>query len=103
MRLKAILVAIGVVAVSFFSGLKVMDWISPPGPAPRQVAHLPPLPQASRSSVILAQVAIPVGASRDAADRSAARHFAGKADNPVSHRLHKVAIGGPEAHSPFGA
>jgi hypothetical protein len=103
MRLKAILVAIGVVAVSFFAGLKVMDWLSPPGPAPRQVAQLPPLPQASRSSVILAQVAIPVGAIRDAADRSAARNFSGKADNPVSQILQNADIGWTAARGSIGA
>src|SRR5579871_4416877 len=102
MRLKAILVAIGVVAVSFFVALKVMDWLSPPGPAPRHAAELPPLPQTSRSSVILAQVAIPVAAIRDAADRSAARNFSGKADNPVSQVLQNADIGWTAARGPIG-
>ena len=45
MRLKTILVAITVVAVSFLASLKVMDWLSPRGAvkAPVLVA-LPPLP-----------------------------------------------------------
>ena len=103
MRVKAILVAIGVVAVSFLVALKVMDWLSPPGPAPRHAAELPPLPQTSRSSVILAQVAIPIGAIRDAADRNAARNFSGKADNPVSQILQNADIGWTATRGTIGA
>ena len=49
-RLKAILIAIAVIAVSFLVSLKAMDWLSPRGTsgAPA-LAQLPPLPPASRS------------------------------------------------------
>ncbi len=104
MRLKAILLAVAVVAVSFFVSLKALDWLSPrgtvPGPA---LAQLPPLPPASRSSVILAQVTIPISAIRDAADRSAARSFAGKADNPVSQILQNADIGWTASRGPIAA
>jgi hypothetical protein len=104
MRLKAILLAIAVVAVSFFVSLKALDWLSPrgtvPGPA---LAQLPPLPPAPRSSVILAQVTIPISAIRDAADRSAARSFAGKADNPVSQILQNADIGWTASRGPIAA
>jgi hypothetical protein len=104
MRLKAILLAIAVVAVSFFVSLKALDWLSPrgtvPGPA---LAQLPPLPPAPRSSVILAQVTIPISAIRDAADRSAARNFAGKADNPVSQILQNADIGWTASRGPIAA
>ncbi|THD51013.1 MAG: DUF4403 family protein [Bradyrhizobium sp.] len=104
MRLKAILLAIAVVAVSFFVSLKALDWLSlrgtVPGPA---LAQLPPLPPAPRSSVILAQVTIPISAIRDAADRSAARNFAGKADNPVSQILQNADIGWTASRGPIAA
>ncbi len=104
MRLKAILLATAVVAVSFFVSLKALDWLSPrgtvPGPA---LAQLPPLPPAPRSSVILAQVTIPISAIRDAADRSAARSFAGKADNPVSQILQNADIGWTASRGPIAA
>jgi hypothetical protein len=104
MRLKAILLAIAVIAVSFFLSLKAMDWLSPRGtvPAPA-LAQLPPLPPAPRSSVILAQITIPIAAIRDAADRGAARNFAGKADNPVSQILQNADIGWTASRGPIAA
>ena len=104
MRLKAILLAAAVVAVSFFVSLKAMDWLSPrgAGPAPALV-ELPPLPPAPQVSVILAQVVIPISAIRDAADRGAARNFAGKADNPVSQILQDADIGWTASRGPIAA
>ena len=72
------------------------------GPAPA-LAQLPPLPPAPRSSVILAQVTIPISAIRDAADRGAARNFAGKADNPVSQILQNADIGWTASRGPIAA
>ena len=104
MRLKAILLAIAVVAVSFLVSLKAMDWLSPRDTVPRPVlAQLPPLPPAPRISVILAQVAIPIPAIRDAADRGAAHNFAGKADNPVSQILQDADIGWTASRGPIAA
>ncbi|MGZ5872666.1 MAG: DUF4403 family protein [Bradyrhizobium sp.] len=104
MRLKTILLAVVVVAVSFFVSLKAMDWLSPRGTVPRPaLVQLPPLPPAPRSSVILAQVVIPISAIRDAADRSAARNFAGKADNPVSQILQNADIGWTASRGPIAA
>jgi hypothetical protein len=102
--LKSILLAIAVVAASFFISLKTMDWLSPRGAvrAPVLVA-LPPLPAAPRSSVILAPVAISLGAIRDAADRGAARSFAGKADNPASQILQNADIGWTASRGPITA
>ena len=86
--LKTILLAIAVVVVSFFVSLKTMDWLSPRATVGAPVLfELSPLPSAPRGSVILAPVAIALTAIRDAADRSAPRNFAGKADNPVSQIL----------------
>ena len=95
MRLKLILLAIAVVAGSFLVSLKLIDWVSPRGGSlrPAAVADLPPLPPAPHSSVILAQVTIPITAIRDAADRGAPRNLSGKADNPVSQVLQNADIG----------
>ena len=105
MRPKAILIAIAVIAVSFFAGLKAMDWLSPRGTfnARPVIADLPPLPPAPKSSVILAQVAIPISVIRDAADRSAARNFSGKADNPVTQILQNADIGWTASRGPVTA
>jgi hypothetical protein len=104
MRLKTILPAIAVVAVSFLVGLKALDWLSPRGEVKRPaIADLPPLPPAPRSSVILAQVVIPLSAIRNAADQSAARNFAGKADNPVSQILQNADIGWAASRGPIVA
>ena len=102
MRPKIILLAIAVVAVSFFVSLKAMDWFSPQISNTRPaVANLPPLPPAPRSSVILAQVTIPITAIRDAAERGAPRTFAGKADNPVSQVLQNADIGWTASRGPL--
>src|SRR5487761_2350275 len=83
MRLKAILLAIVVVAISFLISLKAMDWLSPRGTVPAPVlAQLPPLPPASRSS---------------------ARSFAGKADNPASQILQNADIGWTASRGPIAA
>jgi hypothetical protein len=103
MRPKVILIGIAVVAVSFFVSLKAMDWLSPSGPGSRAVvADLPPLPPAPRSSVIMAQISIPVTAIRDAADRGTPRNFSGKADNPVSQVLQNADIGWTASRGPIG-
>ena len=104
MRPITILLAIAVVGVSFFASLKAIDWLSPRGTVPRPVlAQLAPLPPAPRSSVILAQVVIPISAIREAADRSAARNFNGKADNPISQILQNADIGWTDSRGPIAA
>ncbi|HEY5127945.1 MAG TPA: DUF4403 family protein, partial [Bradyrhizobium sp.] len=102
--LKTILLAIALVAVSFFVSLKTMDWLAPRGTVGAPVlVELPPLPPAPRSSVILAPVVIALTAIRDAADRGAPRTFAGKADNPVSQVLQNADIGWTASRGPITA
>src|ERR1700676_2010554 len=102
--LKTILLAIAVVAVSFFVSLKAMDWLAPRGTTSAPVlVHLPPLQPAPRSSGILVPVSIALSAIRDAADRGAARSFAGKADNPVSQILQNADIGWTAPRGPITA
>jgi hypothetical protein len=91
MRLKMILLAIGVIAASFVVSLKVMDWLSPRGTGPALV-QLPPLPAVPRTSSIIAPVTIPLAAIRDTVDRNAPRNFAGQADNPVGQVLQNADI-----------
>ena len=74
LNLKTILIAVAVIAVSFFVSLKAMDWLSPRGGGKAPVlAELPPLPPATRN---LARA----GAGFDRADgdprRRRARHRA---------------------------
>src|ERR1700730_692143 len=103
-RLKTILLATAMVAVSFFVSLKIMDWLSPRGTVAAPVlVELPPLPPAPRSSSIIAPVAIALTAIRDAAERGAPRNFEGKADNPVSQILENADIGWTASRGPIAA
>jgi hypothetical protein len=104
LRLKTILLAAAVIAVSFLISLKAMDWLSPRGTVRAPVlVELPPLPPAPRSSSIIAPVAIALAAIRDAADRGAPRSFAGKADNPASQILQNADIGWTASRGPIAA
>jgi hypothetical protein len=101
-RPRTILLGVAVVAVSFFVSLKAMDWLSPRAKlATLQLAQLPPLPLAPRSSVVVAPVAISLTAIREAAERAAPRNFAGKADNPVSQILQNADIGWTASRGPI--
>ena len=103
-RLRIILLAIAVVATSFFVSLKAMDWLSNRGTVAAPVlAELPPLPPAPRISSIIAPVSISLAAIRDAADRGAPRNFAGKAENPVSQILQNADIGWTASRGPIAA
>src|SRR5882757_4462800 len=103
-RLKTILLAAAVIAVSFLLSLKAMDWLSPRGTVPAPVlVELPPLPPAPRSSSIVAPIVIALTAIRDSADRGAPRTFAGKADNPVAQILQNADIGWTASRGPISA
>ena len=102
MRLKTLLLAAVVIAVSFLVSLKAMDWLSPHGTVAGPVlAELPPLPPASRSSIIVAPVTVSLAAIRDVADRAAPRTFAGKADNPSPQVLQNADIGWTASRGPI--
>src|SRR3954465_9842014 len=103
MRLKPILIAVAVIAVSFFISLKAMDWLSPRGGTAPVLVELPPLPQVPRTSTIIAPVAITLNAIRDAADRGTPRNFAGKAANPAEQILQNADIGWTAARGPITA
>ena len=104
MRLKMILVATAVVAVSFLASLKLMDLLSPRGDVkPPALVELPPLPAAPRSSSILATASISLAAIRDAADRGTPRTFSGRADNPAPQILQNADIGWTASRGPITA
>ena len=101
---RTILIAIAVVAVSFFVSLKAMDWLSSRGSSPAPaLTELPPLPPVSRSSVIVAPVSVALSLIRDIADHAAPRNFTGKADNPVSQVLQNADIGWSASRGPIFA
>lgn len=93
MRLKSVAIAAGVVATAFAATLMAMDWLasdlSPPAPV---LAQLPPLPETTRHSILLAPIKISLKAIADAAERAAPRNFAGKAANPVPQLLQDADI-----------
>jgi hypothetical protein len=103
MRLKTILIAVALVAVSFFISLKTMDWLSPRGANAPMLIELPPLPAVPRTSTIIAPVAITLNAIRDAADRGTPRNFAGKAANPAEQILQNADINWTAARGPITA
>jgi hypothetical protein len=103
MRLKTILIAVAVLAVSFFVSLKAIDWLSPRGGNAPVLVELPPLPPVPRTSTIIAPIAITLNAIRDAADRGTPRNFAGKAANPVEQILQNADINWTAARGPISA
>lgn len=103
MRLKTILIAAALVAVSFFISLKAMEWLSPRGANAPVLTELPPLPAVPRTSTIIAPVAIALNAIGDAADRGTPRNFAGKAANPAEQILQNADINWTAARGPITA
>jgi Domain of unknown function (DUF4403) len=102
LRPKTILIALVVIAISFYASLKVMDWLSPSAPVQGPVlTQLPPLPSVARSSIILAPVSISLSAIHDAAERAVPRTFQGKANNPVSQILQNADIGWNASRGPI--
>lgn len=94
-----------VLAVSFAISLWALDYFWPrearePDRLP-SLAAAPPLPQVTRTSVIIAPVAIALPAIRDMMERAAPRDLTGKPDNPLSKVLSKADIGFTVARSPL--
>jgi hypothetical protein len=103
-RPRTILLAIGVVAVSFFVSLKALDWLAPRTALPKEAqVALPPLPPAARTSFVMAPVSIALSALRDAADHATPRTFTGKADNPAAQVLQNADIGWTASRGPIAA
>jgi Domain of unknown function (DUF4403) len=98
------IVTIAVLLVLFFAvALFVMDWLWPPSAPSRspQLAAVPPLEAVTRSSVVVAPVAIAEAAIRDALETQAPRNLTGKKDNPLSQLLSNADIGWTVTRSPL--
>jgi hypothetical protein len=94
-RFRLLLGAAVVLAGSFYAALWALDRFLPPT-APPALAKLPPLPAlqpVSRSSFVIAPVAVSIAAIRDSMDAAAPRQLLGKNDNPVSALLSAADIG----------
>lgn len=91
-------------ALSFFLSLKLLDLLSSRGrTAGPAVTALQPLPQVSRSSVIIAPISVSLAAIREVAERNTPRDFAGKATNPISRILQNADIGWAATRGPIRA
>ncbi|MGJ4948275.1 DUF4403 family protein [Bradyrhizobium sp. HKCCYLS20291] len=93
-RLRTALIGVAGLAALVLIGIIIAEvfLFSGSTPAP-QLAELPPLPPATRNSIIMAPVSISLGAIRDAAEKATPRNFSGKSDNPVSQLLQNADIG----------
>jgi hypothetical protein len=90
------LLACVVLIVSFTAANWALDYFLPANDAKTAAAKLPappPLPAVTRSSYVIAPVAIPLSLIRQSLDNLAPRDLAGKNDNPVSNLLSKADIG----------
>src|SRR5512141_3303671 len=87
--LGAVLVLFAVVAA-----LAAVLWFAPSGPDRKPaLAASPPLPPATRVSVIVAPTAVALSAIRDALEAQAPRDLAGKRENPVGQLLQNAELG----------
>ncbi len=86
-----------VIALFFSVALWALDRFWPTGndgsPALTQLPPLPPLAPVTRTSYVIAPVAVALTAIRASMDAAAPRDLAGKNDNPVSSLLSKADIG----------
>jgi Domain of unknown function (DUF4403) len=87
--------AVVVIGGSFYGALWALDRVMTPGTPPALV-NLPPLPAlqpVTRSSYVIAPVAISIDAIRASMEAAAPRELLGKNDNPVSALLSAADIG----------
>jgi len=93
------------IVVAFFGGtLWALNTLLPSGPmAQRRPAleQIPPLQPISRTSIVIAPVAVSLAAIRSTLDAAAPRNLAGKRDNPLSEALGKIDIGWTLSRSPI--
>jgi len=92
-----------VVAIVFFAGtLWALNLLTPTIEPQRPVlAQTPPLPAATRPSIIIVPVAIGIPAIRQAFEDAAPRSLSGKPDNPAAKLLAKAELGYTVERSPL--
>lgn len=104
--LRNILFGTFIVAVFFSGTLWALNAFFPAAsttPRLLDLKPLPPLKPMSRTSTVIAPVAVSLAAIRDSLDAAAPRTLAGKRDNPLSEALGKVDIGWTLTRSPLNA
>jgi hypothetical protein len=96
-RFRFLAGALAVMAIFFAATLWALDRYFPGGNDAKQAVanlpKLPPLPPLTRSSYVIAPVAISLDAIQRSLDASAPRQLTGKNDNPLSGVLSKADIG----------
>jgi hypothetical protein len=103
-RTKILKVAggIAVALAFFFATLAALDLFGSDDELQKpELAEKPPLPEATRQSVIVAPVAIPIAALREAMEQAAPRNLSGAPDNQISKLLAKADIGFMLERSPL--
>jgi hypothetical protein len=103
--LRRILLGAVVVAVFFSGTLWALNAFFPIGnPSDKgrpALAQMPPLQPITRTSLVIAPIAISHAAIRDALEVAAPRNLSGKRDNPLSQALGKLDIGWNLSRSPL--
>jgi len=94
-RFRLLLGALVLLVAAFYGTLWALDLFLPerPPPAFAKLPAPPPLPPMSRTSEVVAPVAVALSAIRNRLDATAPHEFAGKSDNPVSQLLRQAKIG----------
>jgi hypothetical protein len=93
-----------IVVASFSGTLWALNRVFPPEPAaPRRpdIRAIPPLPSASRTSVVIAPVAVSLAAIGRALDTAAPHSLSGKRDNPIGEALARIDIGWSLSRGPI--
>ena len=91
--MRKVALAVGVVVAALATAAAVVLWPQAPVDHPPALAPTPPLPAITRTSTMVAPVAIALPAIRDAVEASTPRDFAGKRDTPISQLLSNAQIG----------
>jgi hypothetical protein len=102
-RFQLLIGAVVVLSASFYAALWAIDRYFPGAPPPA-VANLPPLPPlepVTRSSYVIAPVAISIQAIQERVEQAAPRELFGKKDDPVSALLSAADIGINVKRSPL--
>jgi hypothetical protein len=101
-RSLTIAAAITIAAAFFLGTFWALNLLTPAGAPERPVlAETPPLPPATRPSVIVVPVAVAIPAIRQAIESAAPRSLSGKPDNPIAKVLSKSEISYAVERSPL--
>jgi hypothetical protein len=101
--LRTIIIA-GIVLLVSFAGATLAMQMLTPAPVTEgrpALAEIPPLPQITRTSVIITPAVISLSAIRDAMEANAPRDFSGRRDNPFTQLLSNADIGWTISRGPL--